>query len=200
MKILNSYCGIGGNREKWGEGHTITAIELDQKIAEEYQRRYPKDKVIIGDAHEYILRNHNNFDFVWSSPPCPTHSRVNYFLNAQGVVRYPDMKLWQEIIYLKQFHKGLFCIENVISYYEPLIKPTKIGRHYLWSNFNIPIISQPKDDIGKMCGKDQKAGKKPLAERNAVNADLGLHILNCSLGIYKQHKSFQSELFNLNKL
>jgi len=47
------------------------------------------------------------------------------------------MSLYQEIIFLQNFYKGKFCVENVVSYYEPLIKPVKIGRHFLWSNFNL---------------------------------------------------------------
>jgi DNA (cytosine-5)-methyltransferase 1 len=195
MKILNLYCGIGGNRKLWGNEHEITAVEYDSKIADKYKALYPNDTVIVADAHEYLLENYENFDFVWSSPPCQSHSRTNYFLNAKGVVRYPDMKLYQEIIFLQNFYKGLFCVENVIGYYEPLIKPIEIGRHYLWSNFNIPLIAQPKDDIGKMCGKNQTAGKKHITERNAVNSELGLHILNCSLGIYTNRIVKQSELF-----
>lgn len=180
MKILNLYCGIGGNRELWGDDHEITAVEINPKIAAEYKKRYPNDTVIVGDAHEYLLKHYMEFDFVWSSPQCPTHSRTNYFLNAKGVIRYPDMRLWQEIILLKSFFKGLYCVENVISYYEPMFNPIVIGRHQLWVNFKLPKIPQPKDDIGKMCGKNQTAGKKNITERNAVNPLLGLHVLRCA--------------------
>lgn len=34
MKILNLYCGIGGNRKLWGDEHEITAVEFEPKIAE----------------------------------------------------------------------------------------------------------------------------------------------------------------------
>ena len=119
MEILNLYSGIGGNRKLWGNEHNITAIEQDENIAAAYQELYPNDKVIVGDAHDYLLNNYNSFDFVWSSPPCQSHSRTNYFLNARGIVRYPDMKLYQEILLLQNFHKGLFCVENVRGYYQP---------------------------------------------------------------------------------
>jgi DNA (cytosine-5)-methyltransferase 1 len=195
MKILNLYCGIGGNRKLWGNEHEVTAIELDAEIAKIYQNNFANDKVIVTDAHHYLLENYKEFDFIWSSPPCPSHSRTNYFLNPQGIVRYPDMALYQEILLLQNFFKGLYCIENVISYYEPLIKPTEIGRHYLWSNFKITNIKQPKDSIGKMCGKNQKASKIHYTERNAVNSELGLHILNCSLGIHKNRIVEQNKLF-----
>ncbi|HEC40865.1 MAG TPA: DNA cytosine methyltransferase, partial [bacterium] len=86
MKILNLYAGIGGNRKLWGDKHEIIAIEIDPKIAAIYQDLFPNDKVIIADAHQYLLEHFKEFDFIWSSPPCPSHSRTNTFLHAQGVV------------------------------------------------------------------------------------------------------------------
>ena len=57
MKILNLYSGIGGNRKLWGNEHEITAVELDEDIAAIYKDFYPTDKVIVADAHEYLLNN-----------------------------------------------------------------------------------------------------------------------------------------------
>lgn len=158
MKVLNLYCGIGGNRKLWNNVN-VTAVELDTNIAAQYKLLFPNDNVIVADAHDYLLNHYSDFDFIWSSPPCQSHSRTNYFLNAKGTIRYPDMKLWQEIIFLQNFFKGKFCVENVIGYYDPFILPVTIGRHYLWTNFNIPRIEQPKDDIGKMCGKIKRHTK-----------------------------------------
>ena len=197
MKILNLYCGIGGNRKLWGNDYNITAVEFNKDIANIYKDLYPNDEVIITDAHQYLLDHYKEYDFIWSSPPCQSHSRTNYFINAiSKKSRYPDLKLYEEIIFLSQFFKGKFCIENVISYYEPLIKPQKIGRHYLWTNFNIPYIKQPKDDIGTMMPKyGNKACKKPIEERNAVNSKLGLHILNRAFNIITENKKEQYKLF-----
>ena len=106
------------------------------------------------------------------------------------------MKLYEEIIFLDNFYKGKYCVENVISYYEPLIKAQKIGRHFLWANFNIPLIKQTKDDIGTMIkGHPNRANKKLQEERNAVNAELGLHILNLASGIIKENNVKQNKLF-----
>lgn len=69
MKILNLYAGIGGNRKLWGDEHEITAVEYDPKIAEIYQKFFPNDKVIVTDAHQYLLEHFQEFDFIWSSPP-----------------------------------------------------------------------------------------------------------------------------------
>ncbi len=195
MKILNLYAGIGENRANWGNTHDITAVEYKEDIAQVYRDRFPEDTVIIADAHEYMLNHYKEFDFIWSSPPCQTHSRTNYFTEAiRKVPLYPDMKLWQEIIYLKQFCKGLWVIENVRPYYEPFIpKYIKIGRHLIWSSFKIYPIKMPNNEIGTMMKQYARTGKhahnKTLAQRNAVNPKLGQHILNCAIRVYEYKKN-----------
>jgi DNA (cytosine-5)-methyltransferase 1 len=200
MKILNLYCGIGGNRKLWGNDHEITAVEFDAKIAEKYKALFPNDNVVVADAHKYLLDHYSEFDFIWTSPPCQTHSRANYFINYITESRYPKMELWQEIIFLKTFFKGKFCVENVVSYYEYFIPPTaEVGRHYLWSNFKIPKIELPKDEVGTMMkqyvGKKNHAHSKKLEDRNAVNSELGLHILNCANGSYNANQVNQVGMF-----
>lgn len=197
MEILNLYSGVGGNRELWSNEHNITAVEIDKERASKYQLLFPNDTVIVADAHEYLLDNHKRFDFIWTSPPCQTHSRTNYFIN-NGVAkrpRYPKMELYQEIIFLSKFFKGLYCVENVVSYYEPLIKPVKIGRHYIWSNFKIPKIQLPKNEIGSMDKGWNTACKIHIDERNKCNPILGKHILDCSQGIFKQRSQKVGVLF-----
>ena len=197
MKILNLYAGIGGNRHLWGDEHEITAVENVDKIAQEYSNKYPKDKVIVADAHEYLLNHFKEFDFIWSSPPCPTHSRTNYF--TQHIRKRPvyiDISLYQEIIFLHHFFKGKYVVENVIPFYEPLIKAQKVGRHLFWANFNIKEIPQPKDDIGTMIkGHPNRAIKKPKKIRNAVNNELGLHILQEAIKSIDNNNTTQTELF-----
>ncbi|KYC44319.1 MAG: C-5 cytosine-specific DNA methylase [Candidatus Methanofastidiosum methylothiophilum] len=139
MKILNLYAGIGGNRKLW-EDVEVTAVELNPKIAEIYQRHFPNDKLVVGDAHQYLLEHFREYDFIWASPPCPTHSRFKFLHNAEteGLPQkfeYPDMTLYQEIIHLSTWYKGLYCVENVISYYKPLIPPIESNSHYFWTNF-----------------------------------------------------------------
>ena len=140
MKILNLYCGLGGNRELWPMDHEVVAVENNPKIAEKYKQKFPNDKVIVTDAHQYLLDHYKEFDFIWSSPPCPTHSRMNInFANAKfgGIKpRYPDVKLWQEIIFLSHFYNGKYAVENVIPYYK-LLPWTQYGRHAYWTNFKL---------------------------------------------------------------
>ncbi len=147
MKILNLFAGIGGNRTLWGDKHEITAVEYNEKIAKIYQKRFPNDNVIVTDAYQYNLDHHQEYELVWASPYCQTHSCVNYFLNAQGLKRYPDMGLWKIIIYLKTFHKGYWVVENVKPYYD-FIKPTFIiNRHYFWANF---VVLSKRTRYGKI--------------------------------------------------
>jgi DNA (cytosine-5)-methyltransferase 1 len=138
MKVLNLYAGIGGNRKLW-EDVEVTAVELDPQIAEIYKSYFPNDNVIVGDAHQYLLDHYKEYDFIWASPPCPTHSRMNKIqVSAKQIKpRYADMKLYQEVIFLAEFYEGKYCVENVIPYYEPLIPAQKNGRHLYWCNFKI---------------------------------------------------------------
>lgn len=144
MKILNLFAGIGGNRFLWGDEHEVTAVEHDEEIAKIYKRRHKSDEVIIADAYDYCLWSYDKYDFIWASPPCPTHSICNNFLHAQNIRRYPDMNLWKIIIFLRYYttynnNKIDWVVENVKTYYEPLIEPSFIlGRHYFWSNVRIP--------------------------------------------------------------
>jgi len=197
MKILNLYSGIGGNRALWGDEHEITAVEYKKNIAEEYSNKFLKDTVIVADAHEYLLDNYKEFDFIWSSPPCPTHSRTNYF--TQHIRKRPvyiDIGLYQEIIFLDNFFKGKYVVENVIPFYKPLVKAQRIGRHLFWSNFPIKKILQPKDDIGTMIkGHPNRAIKIPLKIRNTVNQELGLHILQEAIKSINNNNIKQTELW-----
>jgi DNA (cytosine-5)-methyltransferase 1 len=203
MKILNLYAGIGGNRKLWGDNHEITAVELNPEIAKIYQDFFPNDKMIITDAHEYLLEHYKEYDFIWASPPCPSHSKIR---NEAGVGRgqnkpiYPDMKLYEEIILMQHLSKlknngfnGVYCIENVIGYYKPLVIPQEIGLHYFWANFRIQ-----KFDIKT---REHQSSNKKLMQlkgfdinnkillRNCTEPELGLHILNCAMGIYDYRKN-----------
>jgi DNA (cytosine-5)-methyltransferase 1 len=190
-KILNLYCGIGGNRKLWGDEYDITAVEYNPEIAAIYQDLFPNDTVIVGDAHEYLLRNFKDFDFIWASPPCPTHSRARFWGHQNNPI-YPDFSLYEEITFLRKWYKGKWIIENVIPYYEPIIKPDIIlHRHLVWCNFSIKHKDfekletcqkkKEKDfleqkfgfDLSKFTGIDKR---KVL--RNCVVPEMGAYILN----------------------
>ena len=218
-KILDLYACLGGNRYKWdsvlqeaGLDYEITAVELDPELARMYQERFPNDIVIIADAHQYLLDHYKEFDFIWTSPPCPTHSKSRFWAYGKTKPVFPDMKLYEEIIFL-QHHcpdETKWVCENVNGYYEPLI-PAKIqGRHLFWSNFELPNIIK-KDITGQM---NFKSEYKPLIEfhkiekfdysgeqnklkilRNLVDYEVGKSILERALNIQRQENTKQTTLF-----
>lgn len=214
MKILNLYAGIGGNRKLWGDGHKVTAVENRRDIATIYKDYFPKDELLVMDAHEYLIRHYKEFDFIWSSPPCPTHSNARYWSSKGGMydVEYPDMKLYQEILLLKYFFSGKWVVENVKPYYEPLIGPTaEIGRHLFWSNFTLPRLRIESnyiwngDDMGrvtKLLGfnlEEYRLSDKTKILRNCVVPEVGKAILNRAMGIIKEEGAIQTDLFSQTK-
>ena len=205
MKILNLYSGIGGNRQLWGGGeHEITAVEYDKDTAEIYRDIFPHDTVVVGDAMQYLLDNYENFDFIWASPPCPTHSRLNTTRVGLGLKpRYADMELYQIIIFLKQWFKGKWVVENVIPYYKPLIPAIKVDRHLWWSNFGIGYFTPTKKpphetatvkqledfygiDLSNYKPKGENSKLKML--RNMVHPETGKYILNCAINSMQEYE------------
>ena len=216
MKILNLYACLGGNRYKWGEEHEITAVELDPELARMYQERFPNDTVIVADAHQYLLDHYKEFDFIWTSPPCPTHSRArfwnssNYDTKTKAV--YPSLSLYEEIIFLEHYFKGKYVVENVIPYYTPLIQAKKRGRHLYWTNFNLPSnlndrrfkISQTKNELQALCKFHEidlstYTGEQSKVKigRNLVDFEAGKTILDTALGIITKQNPQQTDIFDL---
>ena len=214
-KILNLYASLGGNRYKWNEVSDnihVTAVELDPHLAEMYAERFPNDTILIEDAHQYLLDHYQEFDFIWSSPPCPTHSRARYWrYGATGKKPlYPDIKLYQEIIFLQHHFKGKYCVENVIPYYEPMLQPQKRGRHLYWCNFKLPYnlndrrfnICAGKDELKGLCEFHnydfyKYKGNQHIYKigRNLVDYEAGKTILSTAMNIHINNNSNQQELF-----
>ena len=212
MKILNLYACLGGNRYKWGDEHKITAVEWDPELARLYQERFPNDTVVVADAHQYLLDHYKEFDFIWSSPPCPTHSRINIsqYTRENWKPKYPDMALYQEIIFLDYYYKGKYCIENVIPFYDMLIPGKKRNRHLYWTNFNLPnILSKRKnpdlsrtknlvDALSKFHDYNFRKykGKQSIQKvaRNLVDYEAGKTILDTVMGIRHKNNITQIEL------
>jgi len=162
IRVLNLYAGIGGNRKLWPENIQVTAVELDPEIAAIYQQHFPNDTVIVGDAHQYLLDHYKEFDFIWSSFPCTTHTRMNVNFN---LVRFPDLGLYEEIIFLKYFFKGKFCVENVIPYYDLILPEVPVqqhNRHLFWANFRIQTTDKrnPPKQIQNIIAQKTKRKRK----------------------------------------
>lgn len=226
-RILNLYACLGGNRYLWDEVAKeagvvleVTAIELDPELARMYKERFPNDIVIVADAHEYLVKNYKIFNAVWSSPPCPSHSRPrfwnssNYETTTEAI--YPDMKLYEEIIFLDNYFKGKYVVENVIPFYEPLVPAKKRGRHLYWTNFNLPgdlgerkyRISGNKDnpnqdELKKLCefhkidlSSYKGEQSKIKIARNLVDYEAGKTIFQTLLGIERNSNVNQVSLFD----
>ena len=197
MKILNLYAGIGGNRKLWGPEHQVTSVEYDPAIAAVYADLFPQDTLVVGDAHEYLRQHHGEFDFIWSSPPCQTHSsfRYNIGVRFRGVEpKFPDMSLYEEIVFLKYHSDALWVVENVVPYYKPLMLAVKIGRHLYWSNFDLPEFPNKVDNIRgnqipqleELHGYDLSKYKLPNKRqvlRNCVTPEVGARILDAALAL-----------------
>ncbi|QWT88145.1 DNA cytosine methyltransferase [Chryseobacterium sp. PCH239] len=229
-KILNLYACLGGNRYKWDEVAResgieiqVTAVELDPELARLYQERFPNDIVVVADAHQYLLDHYKEFDFIWSSPPCPTHSKMkkSQTNNGNHKPEYPSMMLYEEILFLSHFFKGKYCVENVIPYYEPLIEAQKRGRHLYWCNFKLPdslndrrvenFIHTKLDNLSKFhefdfkillnCSRFTQSGNKPgirieKIARNLVDYEAGKTIFECVLEkapVFKINSLFDNE-------
>ena len=219
MKILNLYACLGGNRYKWDEvadNLEITAVELDPEAARLYQERFPNDKVIVADAHQYLLDHYKEFDFIWSSPPCPSHSRVRISQKSRENFKaiYPDLKLYEEVLFLDNYFDGKWVVENVIPYYEPLIAAQKRGRHLYWTNFTLPndidrkegkgiVGGKIKNEVDLLCEFHDYDFKKYKGEqrvdkmaRNLVDYKAGKTILEIALNIVKKYNTNQTSIFD----
>ena len=193
MKILNLYAGIGGNRRRW-DGHEVTAVEYDPAIADVYKALYPNDTVVVGDAVAYLESNYAAFDFIWASPPCPSHGQYRHNVGVIGkgfAPIMPDMTLYAQIVFLQHYAKGKWVVENVKPYYTPLVPATfELQRHLFWANFNVPPHKFGKSDIrhkNKISDFDgyeivaaSKIKNKRQALRNCVEAEVGEYILRCA--------------------
>jgi len=202
-RVLNLYAGIGGNRKLW-ENAEVTAVEIDEEIAQEYSRQFPNDEVVVADAHQFLLDHYDDgWDFIWASPPCQTHSKISYAnwhsddpQNANREPEYPDMRLYQEIILLRKMFDGDWVVENVNPYYGELLEAQRAGRHLFWSNFHISDFETPEKGFNFSSGtmSDKQAMEDWLGIeltqtiyireshdpaqvlRNAVHPQLGQHV------------------------
>ena len=125
-------------------------------------------------------------------------------------MQYPEMSLYQQVIFLDNFFEGKYVVENVIPYYEPLILAQKRGRHLYWTNFKLPNDINERPAIGISVGKDEVKrlckfhdydfyrykGNQPTNKiaRNLVDYEAGKTIFQIALGLQKENKTNQLEL------
>ena len=184
VKILNLYAGIGGNRQLWSNKPDVTAVEYNEEIAEAYQEFHPGDTVVVADAHDFLEENYEDYDVIWTSPPCPTHSKLKPaqvaaskagntgMFDYEKDAVYPDMDLYAEIIFLDTYFNGKYVVENVVPYYDPLIDPSVIlDRHAFWSNFDVGSIEQEYNN-DSFNVKESEFDAKSHAKRYGFDYDI----------------------------
>lgn len=198
-RVLNLYSGLGGNRKRW-EDVEVVAVEKQPKVARFYAKEFPDDEVIVTDAHTFLEQHlRDEWDFIWSSPPCQTHTKFNTLQwnsdskrNKNREPRYPDMRLYQEILLLRHFARCDWVVENVTSYYDPMIQPQRVDRHYFWASALIPDFDGGRSLEFKTNGKyelwAERYGfdvahvdlgvRKDVALKNCVDPELGKHVFD----------------------
>jgi DNA (cytosine-5)-methyltransferase 1 len=159
MKILNLYAGIGGNTHNIDRSkHDITHVEWNEEIAQANRELHPLDIVVEADAKKFLEMNYKEYDYIWASPPCPSHASIRKAgaKNGQYDALIPDMDLYGVIIFLDEYFEGNWTVENVKPFYnrldeqekerqEALVKiippAQESSRHLFWSNHEVPSIS-----------------------------------------------------------
>lgn len=142
MKILNLFAGLGGNRRTWSS-HEITAVDFNPKIVNIYKKLYPNDLIIEKDVFDYLQEiDLLEYDFIWSSPPCQSHSHMQVFTKNGRKAKLPMInQVLGLALWLKKYYPGPFVVENVVPWYG-ILKTNKlftvvIDRHLFYSNFKI---------------------------------------------------------------
>ena len=158
-KMLNLFAGIGGNRLPWTGN--IVAVEHDEDMASIYKQRFPNDEMVIDDAWTYLEDHFHEFDFIWASPPCPSHSKISRthagrrYNGFDMKVEIPDMRLYGIIMFLQHHFRGEWVVENVKPFYTSLIERSfVVGRHVFWSNLGVPSSNLKTKAIMYKLGND----------------------------------------------
>lgn len=175
LKVLNLFSGIGGNRKLW-EGVDVVAVDNDKNVCKAYQYLYPSDTVICGDAFQYLYDHYQEFDFIWASPPCQSHTKLAH-TNKKKVPLNPDKRLYEVIRFLQIHAKGEWIVENVKPYYRPEIPPTTVlGRHFIWgSTF---FFAGSVQHLPGMFQLDRKAHLKTIQEYLGITLEQTIYLKN----------------------
>lgn len=109
------------------------------------------------------------------------------------------MKLYEEILFLQGYHLGKWCVENVIAWYDPLIRPQEFNSHWFWANFLIrPIEGESRDHYGSIESLGNRKGfnidnykgiDKRKALRNCVEPETGKRILEYAINPIETQRS-----------
>jgi len=163
--ICNAFGGVGANTHNWSrDKHDITHIEYNKEIARCNEQLHPEDTVVVEDAIIHLENNWDQYDYIWASPPCPSHSSIRKAGAKKGqyTAKMPDMDLYSVIVFLDEFFQGEFTVENVKPYYKRLDKQerekirnrqtvippaSETSRHLFWSSHEVPEVRLPTQNI-----------------------------------------------------
>ncbi|MCE7740456.1 MAG: DNA cytosine methyltransferase [Candidatus Heimdallarchaeota archaeon] len=144
FKVLDLFAGVGGTAkgiqtflQEKNIPFQYVAVENDPETIKAHLKLNPDSEIEFRDAY---LTSIKDYDFIWASPPCTSHSQLNMYMNR----KQPDMRLWSLITRLQQ-QQIPFIVENVEPYYrEPIPHTLELGRHRFWSNKPIIPFEVPK--------------------------------------------------------
>lgn len=165
-KALDLFCGAGGaTKGLQRAGFHVTGVDIRP------QPRYCGDVFIQMDALEYpgvepfdengrLIRNIDEFDFIWASPPCQAHTPLKTMHNAK-----PHLNLIPQTRAILEAARVPYCIENVEG--APLVAPVllcgtmfglgcdgaELRRHRLFEcNFEVGLRPQCSHGVGDTLG------------------------------------------------
>lgn len=209
MRVANLWAGIGGNTWNWDRSkHEVVHVELNEEIAQANRDLNPRDEVVVADAKKFLEENYSDFDYIWASPPCPSHASIRKAgaKNGQYSAKIPDMDLYGVIVFLDEFFEGGWTVENVNPFYERLDEQEKgrqealrrvvppaqeCGRHLFWSSHEVPEVSldasnfnqcnnsELMDWLGRSVPHSFDSVEKRKVLRNCVHPRIGEAVLEC---------------------
>lgn len=198
MRILDLYAGLGGTAkgiqsvlEKKGVDYEYFAIEIDPNVCAAHKINNPRSTVICADVKDWLDKI-TDFDFVWASPPCQTHSILNFSNKATGKkTNLVDWSLWHVIDHLQRTENVSYVVENVLIWYnEPFKHNFNLDRHYFWTNLSLLSFEYQKrtKDWGYL---SVKGWKEYHQVEHAITGNKRQQLRNClhwsiAAGIFEQ--------------
>jgi len=199
VRVLDLYAGLGGTdkgiRKVAAEKNIkldYYAIEIDPAVCQAHKKNHLESNVICADVKDWLDKV-TDFDFVWASPPCQTHSINNYSNKAIGYKTKPvDWSLWHVIDILQRAETIPFVVENVkIWYNEPFKHNFKLDRHYFWTNLQLVPFDYHKKPAKEWCHISVKDWQEYHQLEPATTGDKRQQLRNCvhwsiAAGIFEQ--------------
>jgi len=110
LRILDLFCGVGGvvrgfhkYLQEQGVEYEYYAVDTDRRILIAHELLNPNSITVCRDAYGFTDEELKGYDFIWASPPCETHSHLNFYnWNDPKKFKEPDMRLYELILRLQK--------------------------------------------------------------------------------------------------